>query len=502
MHRIILVFLLSFLGACGPKAGSSPAQPKPLTELVVLTVNSPASYFEDASGQVRGLDHDLAQEFARYLNVPLRFEVMGRTDEILAALNKQRGHLAAAALSVTAEREKLAIFSQAILTTTAQAVVRVDDNTPRKPEQLVNTKIEITASGSGAEGMLAFKQQFPSLVWREAGEASEDDLLQKLEAGDINVAVGDSHLFSLSQNFFPDIEAVFDIGKPLPVAWALPLQDEFGLQPQVNAFMDTIRANGTLKRLIDRYYGHVNQLKSDDIAALFDRARTVLPRYKQLFWQAEARTGIDWRLLAAIAYQESHWNPYATSYTGVRGMMMLTEETADRMKVTDRLDAKQSILAGAEYFLSLKESSLPPRIAEPDRTWLALAAYNQGMGHLEDARVLAQRQILSPDAWLDVKLTLPSIASPRYYKTLKHGYGRGGEAVFFVENIRNYYDILKRLEKPYQPLLQADGGDILPPVVAEQKPKPDPRTAILTVINPPLKESPAQASKASMRRAP
>jgi membrane-bound lytic murein transglycosylase F len=481
MHRIIFIFLLIILLSYSnsPPVLMPPPAPKILTELVVLTVNGPASYFEDADGNYRGLDHDLAQEFARHLNVPIRFVVADKTDDIFPSLEKGMGNLAAAALTVTPQREKLAQFSAPYQSATTQVIARVDADMPKDAAHLVNAKVQVTPSGGAFETMAGLKQQFPNLLWREAGDLSEDDLLQKLEDSEIDVAVGDSHLFALSRNYFPDIKVVFELGQPSPVAWALPLKDAYELLPKANAFMEKIRADGTLKRLIDRYYGHVAQLKRDDISTLIQRTTTVLPRYKQYFWQAQQRTGIDWRLLAAVAYQESHWDPLATSYTGVRGMMMLTVETAERMQVADRLDARQSILGGAEYLLALKQDALPARIAEPDRTWLALAAYNQGLGHLEDARILAQKRKFSPDAWLDVKLTLPSISSPRFYKMLKHGYGRGEEAVQFVENIRNYYDILLRLEKPYEVMQQAfDDTPIAPR-------KPDPRTAVLTVINLP-----------------
>lgn len=499
MHRIIFILLLIGMVGCSGKAAvdAPPLAPKKLTELVVLTVNSPASYFEDASGSYRGLDHDLAQEFARHLNVPLRFEVVEKTEDLLPALNKGTGNLAAAALNVTPQRAQLAHFSAPYQSATTQVIARLNEDTPRNVAQLVKSKIHITPTLRLHDNQQSLKQQYPHMLWREAGDLSEEDLLQKLEDGEIELAVGDSHLFALARNYFPDIKVAFDLGPPAPVAWALPLQDDYQLLPLVNQFMESIRADGRLKRLVDRYYGHVTRLKNDDISGLIERTTTTLPRYKSYFIQAEQRTGIDWRLLAAVAYQESHWDPFATSYTGVRGMMMLTVETAERMQVSDRLDARQSILAGAEYLLTLRDDGLPARIPDPDRTWLALAAYNQGLGHLEDARILAQRNKFSPDAWLDVKLTLPSIASPRFYKTLKHGYGRGEEAVQYVENIRNFYDILQRLEKPYQPLLQADAE--APKKLAQ---KSGPRTAILTIIKPTkllTEADPVRASKASMQ---
>jgi membrane-bound lytic murein transglycosylase F len=174
--------------------------------------------------------------------------------------------------------------------------------------------------------------------------------------------------------------------------------------------------------------------------------QSVLPRYRRLFIEAQDVHGIDWRLLAALAYQESHWDPLATSYTNVRGMMMLTEDTADRLRVTDRLDARQSILAGTRYLVELKEQ-LPPEVAEPDRTWLALAAYNLGMGHMNGARFVATLVKRDPNAWHEMKQVLPLLAQPEYYARLKSGAARGGEAVIMTENIRTYYDILRRHEK-------------------------------------------------------
>jgi membrane-bound lytic murein transglycosylase F len=124
------------------------------------------------------------------------------------------------------------------------------------------------------------------------------------------------------------------------------------------------------------------------------------------------------------------------------------------MGVTDRLDAKQNILAGARYLKILRDT-LPERIPEPDRTWMALAAYNVGYGHLEDARILAQRRGLNADSWIELRKTLPLLARSDYYSTVRRGFARGGEAVILTENIRNYYDILVRYEDPHRPLFSS-----------------------------------------------
>jgi membrane-bound lytic murein transglycosylase F len=247
---------------------------------------------------------------------------------------------------------------------------------------------------------------------------------------------------------------VFNLGKPVDYAWLVAPGDKKRILDAAGPFFERIRKDGTLKRLIDRYYGHALRFTSVDASALMDQIESQLPKLKPHFLEAEMASGVDWRLIAAIGYQESHWDAKATSPTGVRGLMMLTEETAERLQVKDRLDARESILGGARYFALLKEQ-LPSRIEEPDRTWLALAAYNIGIGHLEDARVLAQRANLNPNQWQDVRQVIPKLAEPESFNALKHGYARGGEAMQLVDNIRNYYDILSRAAPRDEPVLPA-----------------------------------------------
>jgi membrane-bound lytic murein transglycosylase F len=209
-----------------------------------------------------------------------------------------------------------------------------------------------------------------------------------------------------------------------------------------------------LDRLAERYFSSTRQVQRIDAGVFLERIKNLLPDYRDTFQRAQVATGVEWRLLAAIAYQESQWDPYATSETGVRGLMQITEETAKHLGVDNRLDPGASVIGAAKYVQDLK-TKLPPRITEPDRTWLALAAFNIGLAHLEDARVLAQKQKLNPDLWSDVKQALPLLALPEYYADTKFGYARGGMPVAFVDRVRGYYDVLLRQEASYQPRLRA-----------------------------------------------
>jgi membrane-bound lytic murein transglycosylase F len=250
--------------------------------------------------------------------------------------------------------------------------------------------------------------------------------------------------FDLAVNFFPDLAVAQELPGKVELAWAFRPQDD-ALRAAADAFIADFQRSGRLARLHDRYFGHIKRI--DPIAAtrFIDDMRRVLPRFRSLFERAAGLTGLDWRLLAALAYQESRWDPLATSYTNVRGMMMLTEETADRLGVGNRLDPAESILAGARYLTELS-ARLIDQVPEPDRLWMALAAYNLGYGHLNGARQLATGMKHDPASWYDMKKVLPLMSRPEYYERLKSGPARGGEAVILVENVRTYYDILRRHE--------------------------------------------------------
>ncbi|MBK8763033.1 MAG: transglycosylase SLT domain-containing protein [Sulfuritalea sp.] len=277
---------------------------------------------------------------------------------------------------------------------------------------------------------------------------NEIDLLERLTAHKAEMAtVHDIH-FDVGVNFYPEASPLLQLPGKLELGWAFGGKDAERLREKADAFIAAARADGTLARLQDRYFGHIKRINSAGIARFIDDAKTRLPQWRRHFHAAQDLTGIDWRLIAALAYQESKWDPLATSYTNVRGMMMLTEDTADYLRVRNRLDAGESIRAGARYLAELVEQ-VPVTAGYPDRLWLALSAYNLGMGHFRGARAMAAKFKRDPDVWYEMKQVLPQLARPEVYARLKSGPARGGEAVIMVENIRSYYDVLCRFEAPH-----------------------------------------------------
>jgi membrane-bound lytic murein transglycosylase F len=458
MRFLAILITLLALGGC-----QKPAKPlapvKESRELVVVTHNGPSTYYVNGQNEYAGFEYDLAQLFAQDLSaelgeeVKLKLVLVENISEVIPALIKGRAHLAAANLTITRPREHLVRFGPAYQSVQQQVVYNKENGRkPKKLGDLAGGTIAIPTGTSYAERLNDVGGSVPDLYWVEEQRMNSEALLERVADGTLDYTVADSHLVAMVQNYYPNLGVALDLGKQDELAWAFRKNGDDWLYQQAEKFFARIKKDGTLHRLLDRYYGHSERVHPTDVTGFLVKLKTVLPKYVDLFKKAEELTGIDWRLLAAISYQESHWNPFATSPTNVRGMMMLTEETADRMGVTNRLDPTQSIMAGARYMIVLKET-VPERIAEPDRTWLALAAYNIGYAHLEDARKLAQRLKMNPDSWADVKKTLPLLTQEKYFTTVQYGYARGGAPVHFVESIRTYYRILEKYEQKHVPVL-------------------------------------------------
>ncbi|MGE0357900.1 MAG: membrane-bound lytic murein transglycosylase MltF [Burkholderiales bacterium] len=459
--RTFLIALAFLAAGC-----EYPAKPvKPLSEggkLVVLTINGPATWYEDAQGLPGGFEHDLVALFAKELGVPLGYDFVVSAEAAERGLAAGRAHFAAALLPRNFDMPGGLAWGPSYRTAQYQVVWRTTDPRPRSLADLAGKRVGVIGE-SYAEHLLTSPPKLTGPIERLDPGAAPEDLLERLAEGHLDAALVDSARFTVARRHFPQIDVAFPFAKPVDFAWRVGTVDQKPLLDRMKVFFARIARDGTLKRLEDRHFSHAARLTAIDAGTLLERINTRLPKLKPHFLEAERVSGFDWRLVAAIGYQESHWDPLATSPTGVRGLMMLTEETADRLKVADRLDPRESILGGARY-LALLAATLPPRIPEPDRTWLALAAYNLGIGHLEDARILAQRKGLSPDSWQDVKLALPGLADPGTFQQLKHGYARGHEAMHFVDSVRNYQDILSRVEPrdgplPPRPAAALQGSD-------------------------------------------
>ena len=438
--RLLLAFLPLLIAGCDliPKTQLEQVQDRGV--LRVLTRNSATTYYEGPYGPA-GVEYDLAEGFARYLGVKLHIQVPDNLSEILQGIQSGGADMAAAGLTATDERRQQFNFSSSYQRITPQLVYRIGTPAPQNLGDL-HGSFEVVADSSHAERLRALREEYPDMSFTENNELESEQLLGLVWDEVIDYTVADSNEVAFSRRFYPELRVAFDISKPQPLAWAFPPGDDHSLVDKANEYLRKQRENGHLDRLLEKYYGYVADFDYVGTRRYLQHIDQRLPRYQSWFEKAGKDTGIDWRLLAAIGYQESHWNPKAVSPTGVRGLMMLTQDTMKQLGIDkSRHDPQASIEGGARYIRRVKKR-LPKRIKNPDRTWMALAAYNIGFGHLEDARILAQDDGADPDKWIDVKKYLPRLSQKKWYKKTRHGYARGQEPVRYVENIRSYYDIL------------------------------------------------------------
>ena len=450
---LLTTVLLLLLSACG-KSPSAVERAQGDGVLRVITRNSPTTYYQDRNGET-GFEYELAQRFAESLGLRLEVETADSLDDLFARLNRPNGpQLAAAGLVESPGRSKAARFSHGYLDVTLQVVYRNGRPRPTRASELVGKRIMVLKGSAQAEQLAALKKRLPGLKYSESDDEEVADLLRMVDEGQIDLTLVGSNELAMNQFSFPNVRVAFDLDSEQHLAWAVPAGRDDSLLQKANAFLDQARKDNTLQDLIERYYGHIDVLGYVGAYTFANHLQQRLPRYEQHFRQAATARKLDWRLLAAIGYQESTWQSDATSKTGVRGLMMLTQQTAKAMGVADRLDPRQSIQGGARYFVRIHDE-LPISIREPDRTWFALAAYNIGGGHLEDARKLAKAAGLNPDKWLDVKKILPRLSEKQWYRKTRNGYARGGETVHFVNNVRRYYDVLTWVSQP-----QLEGGQV------------------------------------------
>lgn len=409
-------------------------------ELRVVTRNHPSAYYLGASGP-QGPEYDLAVQLAAELGVSLYIYAVPTVGDVLAEVESGRAHIAAAGLTRGQTLPPRVMFGPPYQQVKEQLVFRMGNARPRTLREAALGHIEVVAGSAHAETLGQLRNEDPELVWVENPATETEELFNRLAAREIDYTVADSNEFAVSRAFHPEIRVAFDLQRSKSLAWAANVRDT-SLLNRLSAYFASVSADGQLATILDRYYGNIRRFEYVEARDFIQHVNTRLPLYRPWFKESAAAVGIDWRLLAALGYQESQWLPDATSPTGVRGLMMLTDNTARSLGVVNRLDPQESIHGGARYFVMMR-NLIPARIREPDRTWFALAAYNVGLGHLEDARILTQMHGKNPDAWSDVRRHLPLLTQERWYKRVKHGYARGWEPTRFVENIRSYYDMLQ-----------------------------------------------------------
>jgi len=438
--KTIALLLLLILALWMPGGDSSIEDLKHSGELVVITRESPTTLYREGDAAA-GPEYDYLASFADYLGVDLRLDIRDSERDVLDAINGSEGHIAATGMTYYPPLEdKGLVFGPPYQQVDVLVVCRRNHGKrPRGIGELAAVDLVVPADSVYESRLFELQQEHPGLTWESDEEASVDELLQLVWRKEIDCTIANSSEFNIKRRFYPELQAAFTLDENRSLVWNLS-PEWVALGEAIDQWLAAIENDGTLLILQDRHY-KIEEFDYVDMRTFVRRMHSRLPTLEPMFRNAAEKHGIPWTLLAAQAYQESHWNRRARSPTGVLGIMMLTLTTAREMGVESRLDAEQSIMGGARYLASL-ERRIPQGVTGDDRWWYALAAYNVGLGHLKDARYLAEDLGLDPNSWLDLKGVLPLLSQKQYYKDLQYGRARGYEPVTYVRQVRNYQNIL------------------------------------------------------------
>ena len=416
--------------------------------LDVVILNSPTTYYAGTEKEM-GFDYDLISAFAKEIDVDLKLTVVFTVSEALQKSREGVGDITVAGLTITDERKKEFKFGPQYHTVQEQLICSSQlfkkKSFPRHVEDLVNLNILTGKDTSYETTLKKLKSEVNGFDFNVTTEYSTEQLLDLAHKQEIDCTVADSSVFRINQRYYPKLVRALVLSERKSLAWIIRDDEDQSVNEALYKWLNKYERSGKMAELRDHYFTFLSIFDYYDTSIFYKRLEERLPKYKKYFVGAGKKYDIPWMVLAAQSYQESHWNPNATSHTGVRGMMMLTNNTAKLLGVKNRIDVKQSIYGGAKY-LRVIEAKLPPEIKGKNRWAFTLASYNVGYGHILDAQELARKLNRDPYSWIAMKEVLPLLTQKKYFRKLKYGYARGNEPVKYVDAIQNYFDIIQKRE--------------------------------------------------------
>jgi membrane-bound lytic murein transglycosylase F len=399
-------------------------------ELRVLSRSGPVSHYQSTEG-LTGFEYTLLKGFADELGVKLVLQTADSAPFDVASPSVINSYTTKSSFDYTAAFMELSLH----------LIYNSNQAAPKDLKALSGKKVLVVSSASIPLPLQELQKSLPEIHWEQVENLEMVDLLDMVERGHADYAIVDSAIYDIHRYSYPHTQVAFDVQAPQPLAWALAPAYDASLYQAAQKYLEKIKGNGQLAQITSHFFDHFIEVDTNDALMFSKRLEKRFPRWEASIKAAAEKYDLDWQLVAAVGYQESHWIPNAESPTGVRGFMMLTPNTAKALGVDNLEDPKQSIFGGAKYLRYLMDT-LVDDIQGEDRLHMALAAYNQGIGHLADARALTRKLKGDPNSWQDVSKAFPLLAKEQYYSKATHGYSRGWEPVLYVKNVMNYHKIL------------------------------------------------------------
>jgi len=440
---LVLVFLLAALGAaCSEKPEQRKRGLEDILEsgrIVMITQNNPMTYYIYREVPI-GFEYELAKEFADFLGVELEV-ITPAWNQMIVDLENGKGDFIAAGMTITPSRQERIVFSEPYMSIRQHAITRSGKKGLNSIEDLSGKIVYVRDGTSYQERLLELQKEGIDLYLELIPDVPTEEFIRQVVDEEILLTIADSNIALLNRRYYPDLRIAFPIAGEESLGWAVRKGDE-DLAEKINEFFKFIRKNGSYQEIYDFYYNNIDVFEYVDVKKFHQRLETRLPKYRSIIEREADKNELDWRLLAAIIYQESHFNPRARSYTGVRGLMQVTQTTAREMGISNRMDPEQSVYAGTKY-LARMYARFDDIESKLDRWLFSLASYNVGYGHVRDAQKIAEEKGLNPAKWSSLRETLPLLRYRKYYEKTRYGYARGTEPVRYVDRVMLYYDILR-----------------------------------------------------------
>lgn len=414
--------------------------------LRVATISRSTSYYTTRGGHELGYDYELSKGLAEKLGKHLEIKVAKSNEELISMLGDSADVLAFPIVINKSNKDRLAFVDKE--TITHQVIVQRKRNSSKAKQDvldLIGKKITVVKGSKYYYRLLNLNDEIGGgmEIITCSTDYDEEQLIKMVSKGEIEMTVCDNDIASLQRRYFKNLDIHLEVSHPQRNAWAVAPKDSVLLK-EINSYF--AENENTISKLYAKYYEpKVTKEVIRDVPIFIDDEH--ISAYDSIF-KAQADTTIwDWRLLSAIAYTESRFNPNAGSFAGAKGLMQLMTETMLNLGGDPKtmLEPAENLRLSIEY-LNRTYQLIQSARTNDDRIRLTLAAYNAGLGHIRDAQTLCELHGGNPAEWKVVERYVRLLASPDYYNlpSVKCGYLRGSETADYVDNIMDLYAIYRK----------------------------------------------------------
>lgn len=428
-------------------------------KLVALTRYDANTYFL-YKGQEMGFEFELLKRFSEFLGVALELKTPKHWDSLFVMLNRGEGDLIAANLTVTMERAKELKFAQHH-TTTQQVLIQKKPENWRKLKvhqlnkkllrsqlSLIGKKVHVRKSSSFADRLMNLSEEMGGRILLEyVDEGIETgELIRKVNQGEIKYTIADENLAKIYASYYPNIDVKTPVSFPQRVAWAMaPGSKELADQVDIwfRGFKSGLKPEYNM--IYKKYYKSKKAFKIRKESDYSSLVGGKISPYDSLFKKYETPE-YDWKLLAALSYQESRFDPHVESWMGAIGLMQLLPNTAKDMGV-DSIHLSSENVRASVLYLNYIHKHFWQDLPKDQSLSFILASYNAGVGHIKDAQRLAKLMGFDPNVWVGgVDQVIKLLSQERYYSKpeVRHGYLRGEEPFDYVQEIMWRYKVYKK----------------------------------------------------------